>query len=88
MTRARARQTVEAFVLTADEFTTNLRAYLDDGDALGALSLVTSRRKAADVVERVLVAEARRCGASWMDVARALGLSKTAAYERHKHSRS
>jgi ATP-dependent Clp protease ATP-binding subunit ClpA len=54
----------------------------DAGTALRALGAL---RHELDQVERELVARALRDGASWSQIARALGVSKQAAHRRHRH---
>ncbi len=54
----------------------------DAGTALRALGAL---RQELDQVERELVGRALRDGASWSQIARALGISKQAAHRRHRH---
>lgn len=54
----------------------------DPGTALRALGAL---RQELDQVERELVGRALRGGASWSQIARALGVSKQAAHRRHRH---
>ena len=54
----------------------------DAGTALRALGAL---RQELDQIERELVGRALHDGASWSQIARALGVSKQAAHRRHRH---
>jgi ATP-dependent Clp protease ATP-binding subunit ClpA len=54
-------------------------------DPESALRAVSALRHELDGLEPELVARALRAGASWSQVARALGVSKQAAHRKHRH---
>ena len=54
-------------------------------DAETALRALTALRQELDELEPELVARALQAGASWSPIARALGISKQAAHQRHRH---
>lgn len=53
-------------------------------DAETALRAVSALRQELDQIEPELVARALQAGATWSDVARALGVSKQAAHRKHR----
>jgi ATP-dependent Clp protease ATP-binding subunit ClpA len=54
-------------------------------DPESALRAMSALRHELDALEPELVARALRAGASWSQVARALGVSKQAAHRKHRH---
>jgi transposase-like protein len=54
-------------------------------DAENALRALTALRLELDTLERDLVARAVGAGATWSQVARALGVTKQAAHKKHRH---
>jgi hypothetical protein len=52
--------------------------------ALRGLGLVTELGKTLDRVEGLLVAEARAEGARWSEIGKQLGISRQAAFVRHR----
>ena len=54
-------------------------------DARTALRALGALRQELDQLERELVGRALQDGASWSQIARALGVSKQAAHRRHRH---
>lgn len=53
-------------------------------DAETALRAVSALRQELDQIEPELVARALQAGATWSDIARALGVSKQAAHRKHR----
>ncbi len=54
-------------------------------DAENGLRALSALRAELDMIEPELVARAIRAGASWSQVARALGVTKQAAHRKHRH---
>ena len=55
---------------------------------LAALEAVACIRRYLDEVERRAVETARARGATWEDIAEALGVSRQAVYQRFRHRRT
>lgn len=53
-------------------------------DARAGLRAVVALRKLADALETLQVANARRQGWSWQEIAEALGVSKQAVHKKHR----
>lgn len=52
---------------------------------LAALEAIAEARKCLSAIEREAVAKAREMGASWEDVAFALGVSRQTLYQRYRN---
>ena len=67
--------TVEEFL---EQFGRDRRA------ALRGLRVIVDARRTLDRIESLLAARARGGGASWRDIGEALGISRQAAFMRHR----
>ena len=65
-----------------DEFLAQFRGHRDV--ALRGLSLVVDVRRTLDRVEAALAAEARADGVPWAEIGAQLGISRQAAFMRHR----
>jgi hypothetical protein len=72
---------VTASAETLEQLARDAANHTDAEEALGAL---TALRRELDALEPPLVARALRAGASWSQIARALGVSKQAAHRKHR----
>jgi hypothetical protein len=54
---------------------------------LEALGAVVQIRRELETVERDAVATAREKGATWDDIAAAIGVTRQAAYQKHRNHR-
>jgi hypothetical protein len=59
--------------------------YANRAGPLGMLRLLDPIATAMRAYERQLVAEALKDGATWAEIGDALGMSRSNAYNRHKH---
>src|SRR4051812_40971961 len=59
--------------------------YANRAGPLGMLRLIDPIATAMRAYERQLVAEALKDGATWAQIGDALGMSRSNAYNRHKH---
>lgn len=66
-----------------DDAFTALAAATDDPDPFHGLEAVAAVRTEVERREAVLVRRARNDGASWAQIAAALGVSKQAAHKKH-----
>jgi ATP-dependent Clp protease ATP-binding subunit ClpA len=74
---------VTATPATIEQLARDIVRSADPDVALRALSAM---RQELDAIEPVLVGRAMQTGASWNQVARALGVSKQAAHRKHRHA--
>lgn len=68
--------------MSAEELT-DLAATVADGDPLAGLGALARLRTETERTEAVLVRRARNDGATWLQIADALGVSKQAAHKKH-----
>lgn len=65
----------------------SIAASTGDDDAVVALAAVARLRREAERVEAVLVRRARNRGATWAEIAAALGVTKQAVHKKHRGRR-
>ena len=58
---------------------------LTSGDPDEGLRAVAALHRLAERMENIQVANARRAGWSWAQIADALGVTKQAAHQKHRH---
>lgn len=65
----------------------SIAASTGDDDAVVALAAVARLRRETERVEAVLVRRARNRGATWAEIAAALGVTKQAVHKKHRGRR-
>ncbi|MER7128984.1 helix-turn-helix domain-containing protein [Streptosporangium saharense] len=65
----------------------DLERALHDTDLDVGLRAVARLRQLAEQLEAERVAEARRAGWSWQDIAARLGVTKQTVHRKHRHNR-
>jgi hypothetical protein len=58
---------------------------LTSGDPAAGLRAVAALHRLAERMENIQVANARRAGWSWAQIAEALGVTKQAAHQKHRN---
>ena len=70
---------------TQEQASDNLARLAADDDPLRGLGAVRALRTLADRLEEVQVANARRAGWSWQQIADVLRVSRQAVHQKHAH---